>query len=79
MKNAAKCPSQQPSPLIYTFQSLFELELAGCNEVTEAGLWACLTPRIVSLSVSTFYTPEHEMPMTRIPLHFLVSGLHKHS
>lgn len=38
--------------LIYLFQSLFELELAGCNEVTEAGLWACLTPRIVSLSLA---------------------------
>lgn len=34
------------------FQSLFELELAGCNEVTEAGLWACLTSRIVSLSLA---------------------------
>lgn len=33
-------------------QSLFELELAGCNEVTEAGLWSCLTPRIVSLSLA---------------------------
>jgi len=31
---------------------LYELELAGCNEITEAGLWACLTPRIVSLSLS---------------------------
>lgn len=37
--------------LLY-FQSLFELELAGCNEVTEAGLWSCLTPRIVSLSLA---------------------------
>lgn len=26
--------------------------MAGCNEITEAGLWACLTPRIVSLSLS---------------------------
>ena len=34
------------------FQALFELELAGCNEITEAGLWTCLTPRIVSLSLS---------------------------
>jgi F-box/leucine-rich repeat protein 16 len=33
-------------------QALFELELAGCNEVTEAGLWACLTPRIVSLTLT---------------------------
>lgn len=37
---------------IYKLQSLFELELAGCNEVTEAGLWSCLTPRIVSLSLA---------------------------
>lgn len=33
-------------------QVLFELELAGCNEITEAGLWACLTPRIVSLTLT---------------------------
>ncbi|XP_054734671.1 F-box/LRR-repeat protein 16 [Anastrepha obliqua] len=38
--------------LLDHLQSLFELELAGCNEVTEAGLWACLTPRIVSLSLA---------------------------
>lgn len=38
--------------LFKPFQSLFELELAGCNEITEAGLWACLTPRIVSLSLA---------------------------
>ncbi|XP_074096456.1 F-box/LRR-repeat protein 16 isoform X2 [Cotesia typhae] len=38
--------------LLDHLQALFELELAGCNEVTEAGLWACLTPRIVSLSLS---------------------------
>lgn len=37
---------------VYFQQSLFELELAGCNEVTEAGLWSCLTPRIVSLSLA---------------------------
>jgi hypothetical protein len=34
------------------FQNLFELELIGCNELTEAGLWACLSPRIVSLTLS---------------------------
>lgn len=38
--------------IISSTQSLFELELAGCNEVTEAGLWSCLTPRIVSLSLA---------------------------
>jgi F-box/leucine-rich repeat protein 16 len=26
--------------------------MAGCNEITEAGLWACLTPRIVSLTLT---------------------------
>ena len=31
---------------------VFRLELSGCNEVTEAGLWACLNSRIVSLSIS---------------------------
>ncbi|CAF4822744.1 unnamed protein product [Pieris macdunnoughi] len=31
---------------------LFELELTGCNEITEAGIWACLTPRIVSLTLT---------------------------
>ncbi|XP_053971977.1 F-box/LRR-repeat protein 16 isoform X2 [Hylaeus volcanicus] len=38
--------------LLDHLQGLFELELAGCNEITEAGLWTCLTPRIVSLSLS---------------------------
>ncbi|XP_069701545.1 F-box/LRR-repeat protein 16-like [Periplaneta americana] len=38
--------------LLDHFQALFELELAGCNEITEAGLWACLTPRIVSLTLT---------------------------
>ncbi|XP_021929332.1 F-box/LRR-repeat protein 16 isoform X1 [Zootermopsis nevadensis] len=38
--------------LLDHLQALFELELAGCNEITEAGLWACLTPRIVSLTLT---------------------------
>ncbi|XP_076169981.1 uncharacterized protein LOC143148024 [Ptiloglossa arizonensis] len=38
--------------LLDHMQDLFELELAGCNEITEAGLWHCLSPRIVSLSLS---------------------------
>lgn len=38
--------------LLDHLQALYELELTGCNEITEAGLWACLTPRIVSLSLS---------------------------
>ncbi|XP_037036144.1 F-box/LRR-repeat protein 16 [Bradysia coprophila] len=38
--------------LIDYLQALFELELAGCNEVTEAGLWSSLNPRIISLSLA---------------------------
>lgn len=38
--------------LLDHLQALFELELAGCNEITEAGLWACLNPRIVSLTLT---------------------------
>ncbi|XP_017771168.1 PREDICTED: F-box/LRR-repeat protein 16 [Nicrophorus vespilloides] len=38
--------------LLDHLQSLFELELAGCNEITETGLWACLNPRIVSLTLT---------------------------
>ncbi|XP_076242717.1 uncharacterized protein LOC143184401 [Calliopsis andreniformis] len=38
--------------LLDHLQALFELELAGCNEITDSGLWTCLTPRIVSLSLS---------------------------
>jgi hypothetical protein len=39
--------------ILYLFdQGLFQLSLSGCNEVTEAGLWACLSPRIVSLGIS---------------------------
>ncbi|KAE9523594.1 hypothetical protein AGLY_016146 [Aphis glycines] len=33
-------------------EGVWQLELVGCNEITEAGLWACLTPRIVSLTLS---------------------------
>ncbi|KAH1004138.1 hypothetical protein HUJ04_003937 [Dendroctonus ponderosae] len=32
--------------------ALYELELAGCNEITEQGLWQCLHPRIVSLTLT---------------------------
>ncbi|GAB1602376.1 F-box/LRR-repeat protein 16-like [Argonauta hians] len=32
--------------------SVYRLELSGCNEITETGLWSCLNPKIVSLSVS---------------------------
>ena len=32
--------------------SMYSVELSGCNEITEAGLWSCLNSRIVSLSIS---------------------------
>lgn len=32
--------------------SIVQLELSGCNEVTDAGLWSSLTPRIVSLTLA---------------------------
>ncbi|XP_076679610.1 F-box/LRR-repeat protein 16 isoform X2 [Andrena cerasifolii] len=38
--------------LLDHLQELFELELAGCNEITETGLWTSLSPKIVSLSLS---------------------------
>ncbi|XP_065342467.1 F-box/LRR-repeat protein 16 [Cloeon dipterum] len=38
--------------LLAHMQGLFQLSLSGCNEVTEAGLWACLSPRIVSLGIA---------------------------
>lgn len=38
--------------LMESLQGTSQLELAGCNELTDAGLWASLGPRIVSLSLS---------------------------
>lgn len=38
--------------LLDHLNGVYQLELQGCNEITEAGLWGCLSPRIVSLSVS---------------------------
>lgn len=31
---------------------IYRLELSGCNDITETGLWSILNPKIVSLSVS---------------------------
>ncbi|XP_071033788.1 F-box/LRR-repeat protein 16-like isoform X2 [Parasteatoda tepidariorum] len=38
--------------LVGGLPSIVQLELSGCNEVTDAGLWASLTPRIVSLTLA---------------------------
>ncbi|PIK45804.1 putative F-box/LRR-repeat protein 16 isoform X2 [Apostichopus japonicus] len=35
-----------------TLGAVSSLELSGCNDFTEAGLWASLQPRLVSLSIS---------------------------
>lgn len=55
-------PSQQPSPfqsahfvlqvMLEQMQGLMHLELSGCNDFTEAGLWSSLNARLTSLSVS---------------------------
>ena len=33
-------------------QGLFQLEIAGCNEITEQGLWSSLHPRLVSVTIN---------------------------
>lgn len=38
--------------LLDGIQSVYQLELSGCNEVSEAGLWSSLNPKIVSLTIS---------------------------
>ncbi|XP_054719848.1 LOW QUALITY PROTEIN: F-box/LRR-repeat protein 16-like [Uloborus diversus] len=38
--------------LLEFFQALSRLEMSGCNEVTDAGLWASLHPRIAHLTLS---------------------------
>lgn len=38
--------------LMEFLQGLYQLEICGCNEVTEQGLWSSLHPRLVSLTIS---------------------------
>ena len=38
--------------LMEFLQSLYSLEINGCNEITEQGLWSSLHPRLVSLTVT---------------------------
>ncbi|ESN95045.1 hypothetical protein HELRODRAFT_87327, partial [Helobdella robusta] len=38
--------------LIELVSHVTELELTGCNEVTEAGLWGCLVPRLTKLTLA---------------------------
>ena len=33
-------------------QSLYSLEINGCNEITEQGLWSSLHPRLISLTLT---------------------------
>lgn len=50
-----RCSNVTDSGLEVLFKRLsgiYRLEISGCNELTETGLWSCLNPKIVSLSVS---------------------------
>jgi len=50
-----RCSNISDSGLEVLFKrlsSIYRLEISGCNELTETGLWSCLNPKIVSLSVS---------------------------
>ena len=50
-----RCSNVSDSGLETLFKKMagiYRLELSGCNELTETGLWSCLNPKIVSLSVS---------------------------
>ncbi|XP_053385517.1 F-box/LRR-repeat protein 16-like [Mercenaria mercenaria] len=50
-----RCSNVTDSGLEILFKRLsgiYRLEISGCNELTETGLWSCLNPKIVSLSVS---------------------------
>ncbi|CAB4066263.1 FBXL16 [Lepeophtheirus salmonis] len=38
--------------LIEFLQGLYRLEVVGCNEITEQGLWSSLHPRLVSLTIN---------------------------
>ncbi|CAH1794186.1 unnamed protein product [Owenia fusiformis] len=38
--------------MLEKMQCVYRLELSGCNELTEPGLWSCLNSKIVSLSIS---------------------------
>ena len=38
--------------LMEFLQGLFQLEIAGCNEITEQGLWSSLHPRLVSVTIN---------------------------
>ncbi|KAH3872020.1 F-box/LRR-repeat protein 16-like [Dreissena polymorpha] len=50
-----RCSNVSDTGLEVLFKRLsciYRLEISGCNELTETGLWSCLNPKIVSLSVS---------------------------
>lgn len=50
-----RCSNVTDTGLDMLFQRMlciYRLELSGCNEITEGGLWACLNPKIVCLSIS---------------------------
>nr|KAG5687383.1 hypothetical protein BaRGS_019887 [Batillaria attramentaria] len=49
-----RCSNVSDSGLELLFRKMpciYRLELSGCNEITEAGLWSCLNAKIVSLCI----------------------------
>ncbi|KAJ8319106.1 hypothetical protein KUTeg_004197 [Tegillarca granosa] len=38
--------------LVKKIPCLYRLELSGCNDLTETGMWSCLNPKIVSLTIT---------------------------
>ena len=42
--------------LMEFLQTLYSLEINGCNEITEQGLWSSLAPRLISLTVQVTIT-----------------------
>jgi F-box/leucine-rich repeat protein 16 len=51
---SVRCSNISDAGLETLFRSLpciYRLELCGCNDITESGLWACLNAKIVSLTI----------------------------
>ncbi len=56
-KSSSGSPDYNPYVSIFLhfflyFQALYELEIFSCNDLSEGGLWACLSPRIISLKLA---------------------------
>ncbi|KAF4791880.1 F-box/LRR-repeat protein 16 [Turdus rufiventris] len=52
VKASSLLPGRQSQVMLEQMQGVVRLELSGCNDFTEAGLWSSLNARITALSVS---------------------------